>query len=216
MAHMVAAHANSCCPGMFQPHEGRVAAATVTNVQAAYDHSLSVPMPWLHENCSLNKKQIQATQEHDFNTTVHPITGVSAQYCLSDKLHEGNTKQEIEVLRRTEHVPELNGIINTESEEQLHNAMGRDRYFMNSMNAVRHIFLFRSNVDQRNTRLNTAATEHLRQALHCSTAVDNFGRAVAAGTGTATVGSSLNAIFFIGSSTTIGTHLGITVTICIL
>ena len=102
--------------------------------------NLSVPMPWLHENRSLNKEQIQATQEHDYSTTVHPITGVSARYCLFDKLHEGNTKQEIEVLRRTEHVPELNGIINTESEEQLHNAMGRDRYFMNSMNAVRHIF----------------------------------------------------------------------------
>ena len=91
------------------------------------------------------------------------------------------------MLRRTQHVPELNDIINTESEEQLHNAKGRDRYFMNSMNAMRRIFLFRSNVNQRNARLNTAATEHLRQALHCSTAVDNFGRAVAAGTGTATV-----------------------------
>jgi hypothetical protein len=86
-------------------------------------------------------------------------------------------QEEIEALWRTEHIPELNGIINTETEEQLHSAMGRDRYFMNNMSATRHIFLFRSNVDLGNSCLNKAATEHLSTALHCSTKLDGFSHA---------------------------------------
>ena len=159
MAHMVAVHGNTRSPGMFQPHEGRVDEATSTNIQSARDLSLSVLMPWLHQNCCLTREQLHVAEDHSYDRTTHPVTGVSDRYCLFDKLHEGNTKKEVEVLRRTEHVPELNGIINTETEEQLHNAMGRDRYFMNNMSATRHIFLFRSNVDLRNIRLNKAATE---------------------------------------------------------
>ena len=53
-------------------------------------------------------------------------TGVSAKYCLFDKLHERNAKQKAEILQRIEFVPELNGMISTETEEQLNNAMGRE------------------------------------------------------------------------------------------
>lgn len=181
MAHMVAAHGNARISGMFQPHQGRVAEATASNVQAAREHSLSIPMPWLHRSCFMTQEQVQVADDHNYVTTTHPITGVSARYCLFDKLHEGNTTKEIEVLRKTKYVPELNGMINTESEEQLHNALGRDRYFMNNMSAVRHIFLFRSNIDHRNIRLNKAATERLQKELVCSTTIDALGRAVAEG-----------------------------------
>ena len=60
----------------------------------------------------------------------------------------------MKVLRRVMHVRQLNGLINTQRQEQLYNVFNKDNRFLNSMTPVNHIFLFRSNIDMMNERIN--------------------------------------------------------------
>ena len=71
----------------------------------------------------------------------HPVTGSEYRFCLFDRFHEGNTSLETEVLRRVTNINELNGIVNTQVEEQLHLKFRKFKYFLNMMQPI---FLFRS------------------------------------------------------------------------
>ena len=53
----------------------------------------------------------------------HPITGSSQHFCLSDVFHQGNSKDERDVLRRVELVPEMAARINSQCAEQLFSGM---------------------------------------------------------------------------------------------
>ena len=132
MAHMVAAHGNIRKPGMFSPFEGRLAAATEANIQAAQQKRLKVDMSWLMDCYSAQPMATSgATADHTYHTPIHPLTGMSYHssfdhcrvnmyvsgilfiqtgsshhYCLFDILHEGNTERKEEILRRIGIVPQ--------------------------------------------------------------------------------------------------------------
>ncbi|KAJ4922362.1 hypothetical protein JOQ06_025899, partial [Pogonophryne albipinna] len=93
----LATHANLRFPASlpFKPHEGRLAASTHDDITAAQNNKLKVSLPWI--------TQMLKTPDEDG----HPLTGSSNHYVLYDEVHEGNTKDPQEVLRRINVVPEL-------------------------------------------------------------------------------------------------------------
>lgn len=50
---------------------------------------------------------------------IHPLTGVSDRYSLSDRFHERNSSCPSDLLRRVSLVAEINAVVSTEVEEQL-------------------------------------------------------------------------------------------------
>ncbi len=94
MAHMVAAHGNRYMDGFFSPHEGRVAAATASNIEQAKEGNLKVSFPWLENN----EQEIQEN---------HPVSGSNVTLALFHRFHETNTASNVEVLRRIGCVKEL-------------------------------------------------------------------------------------------------------------
>ena len=208
MAHMVAAHGNICKPRMFSPFAGRIAATTDANLKAAEEGRLTVSLPWITD--SYNDPPIQAnatSHDHEYSGPVHPLTGMctvlymftlttvflfipsitigtSHHYCLFDVLHEGNTKQRQEVLRRTQFVPQLAGFLNTQVEEQLHREVTRDLYFLDNMSPSNHIFLMRLILHVRNERINSHAVEEISKRTRMVVSIGELGR-LTAQTGTA-------------------------------
>ena len=81
---------------LFTPHEGRLLEPTADNIRLAKEGRVKVDLPWLKE------KQLP-------DAGGHPLTGSSHHYVLYDKFHEDNTKDEKDVLRRIELVPQLAG-----------------------------------------------------------------------------------------------------------
>jgi hypothetical protein len=144
VANLVAAHGNRRKKEMFCPHNGMLVDPTSENVERAKMHQLDISLDWL------NSAHETANQQ----STGHPITGSNDHFCLFDRFHKSNPQKEREVLRRVTHVRQLNGLINTQRQEQLYNVFNRDNRFLNSMMPVNHIFLFRSNIDTLNKRIN--------------------------------------------------------------
>ncbi len=64
-------------------------------------------------------------------------------------------------------VKELNGLVNSQQDEQLHAVYKFDNRFLNQMKPVNHIFMFRSNIDYRNMQQNEKNFASLKRAyLH--------------------------------------------------
>ncbi|XP_042631818.1 uncharacterized protein LOC122148710 [Cyprinus carpio] len=137
----------------FSPHEGRLLSPTAENIQCAKEGRLTVKLPWL----------IKAKETPDING--HPLTGSSEHYVLYDKLHEGNTKDDKDVLRRIELVPELAGRINSQVVEQFFSQMEKDNYFLNMMKPSTQIFLIRNIIHHRNSIVNTARMDKIKKSL---------------------------------------------------
>ncbi len=91
-------------------------------------------------------------------------------------LHEKNVKKEDEVLRQVTHVKQLNGLINTQGQEQLNNVYNKDRHFLNSMKPVNHIFLFQSNFDFCNERINQKNLQEIQACTNRALGQDEYGR----------------------------------------
>ncbi|XP_016359488.1 uncharacterized protein LOC107701863 [Sinocyclocheilus anshuiensis] len=93
----LATHGNLRVPTAipFHPHEGRLAEPTPENISSAKQGKLKVSLPWLFEKTD------------NLNSKGNPITGSSEHYVLYDKLHESNTRDPQDVLRRISLVPEL-------------------------------------------------------------------------------------------------------------
>ena len=79
-------------------------------------------------------------------------------------------------------VPELNGIVNTEGEGQLHNIIGRSNYCLNTMKPVNHLFMMRLKIQLHNTGINSAFREKIESTFGAQTGrtvktcLDNHGR----------------------------------------
>uniref|UniRef100_A0A8C9Z7V2 HMG domain-containing protein n=1 Tax=Sander lucioperca TaxID=283035 RepID=A0A8C9Z7V2_SANLU len=154
----------------FQPNEGRLAPPTPENIQAAKNRTLKTHLPWLLEPNTENF-------EHDS----HPVTKSSQHYVLCDKLHEGNSKDEKDILRRIEHVPELAGQLNSQVAEQFFAKMRKNNYFINNMSPSAHIFLVRNIVHHHNGwREERQTIEKMkRNVRNVSITLDTLGKAVA-------------------------------------
>ena len=172
MAHMVVAHGNRRKKNMFHPHDGMIAEPTQENIENASKRNFSISFPFLLSQNS------QATEENTNNEEIHPVTGSKMRLCLFDRFHETNTKQREEILRRITFVKELNGLINSQRDEQLHSSCRYDSRFFNNMKAVNHIFLFRSIIDSRNEKINEEKVSRIEALSHQKPCKDFLGRII--------------------------------------
>ncbi|XP_044036076.1 HMG domain-containing protein 3 isoform X2 [Siniperca chuatsi] len=148
-AHGLATHTNSRVADNppFHPHEGKPAAPTKENLAKAVCRKLKVPLPWLRE-------KLENSEENG-----HPITGTSHHYALHDKLHQSNTKDPHDALRRVDLVPELQDYVKSKAVKHLFADMRKNSYFLNSMAPSTHMFLMRNLIEYRNAFCNTQLME---------------------------------------------------------
>ena len=124
VAHMVVAHGSRRKKNMFHPHNGMIAEPTQENIENASKRNFSISFPFLLS------QNTQATEENTNNEEIHPVTGSKMRLCLFDRFHETNTKRREEILRRITFVKELNGLINSQRDEQLHSSCRYDSRFL--------------------------------------------------------------------------------------
>ena len=99
---------------------------------------------------------LRLAQENKFQTTfpclneVDPGKNPPISLVLFDRLHENNSKSEIENLRKLQCVKELYGKFNSQVAEQLHKSFNANKRFLNSMSPHHFIFNLRSLINHRN------------------------------------------------------------------
>lgn len=89
----------------------------------------------------------------------HPVTRSSHHFALHDKLHQSNTKDPHDVLRRVDLVPELKDCVKSEAVKPLFAYMRKNNYFLNSMAPSTHMFLMRNLIEHRKVFCNTQLLE---------------------------------------------------------
>ncbi|KAG9277292.1 hypothetical protein AMEX_G7290, partial [Astyanax mexicanus] len=140
----------------FTPHEGRLLQPTEENIRLAKDKKISVSLPWL----------VEKKMPSDVNG--HPVTGSSKHYVIYDTLHESNTKDEKDFLRR----------LNSQVVEQFFSRMERNNYYLNMMSPASQVFLIRSIIHHGNVKLNEARLEKVKKGLGLENiSFDRYGRA---------------------------------------
>lgn len=170
MAHMVVAHGNKRKKDMFSPFKGMVVDSTAENIKRAENGEIGISLPCLGKR-SVEQKE----QKEQANKELHPITGSSRHLCLFDRFHEKNSKAEQEILRRVRLVKELKGTINTQLEEQLYSTYKYDSRFLNKMQPINHVFLFRSIIDNYNSSKNAVLIEELKRSFRHELMIDENG-----------------------------------------
>ncbi|KAK1173572.1 hypothetical protein AOXY_G3720, partial [Acipenser oxyrinchus oxyrinchus] len=137
----------------FQPHDGRLCAATEENIQSAQEKTLKIYLPWL---AALKFKGLSVQTEHaavDRYTQVHPFTGTSIIHSMIVFMKKNQTRPE-ERLRSMTLLPELSGIINTSEAEQLNRQLASCRYFICEMKDTHFIFALRLIFHLHNEKIN--------------------------------------------------------------
>lgn len=99
-------------------------------------------LPWVQG--ALIPRAFQFGSE-SFEEELHSVTGVSERYSLFDRFHERNFTSPSDLLHRVTLVPELNVVVNTEVEEQLHNSIYHSNYSFNMMPLGNHLFNIKIN-----------------------------------------------------------------------
>ena len=109
---------------------------------------------------------------------VRPITGSDINLCLFGRFHEGNSSRDIEYLRRINNIPQLNSVVNSQVQEQLHLRFDKNKSFLNMMKPANHIFLFRSIINYYNIKQNSLLLKKLQQQIPLPITFDIYGRAI--------------------------------------
>ena len=110
--------------------------------------------------------KVRSSQEHfdlvprNSRKNYIPLT-VSERYSLFDRFHEKNSTSPSDLLRRVTLVPELNAVVNTEVEEQLHNSINRSNYSFNMMLPGNHLFMMRLKLHSSNMKINQGSRKKL-------------------------------------------------------
>lgn len=151
----LARHANNRQPTNppFRPHDGRLLHPSPENIKLAEERKLRVHLPWLR--CR------KAEEDKD----CHPVTGSSEHYALLDVFHQCNSKDEKDLLRRIQLVPELAGHINSQCAEQLFGVMRKNNYFLNMLTPSAHIFLQRNILHHHNIAQNNKAKQQFQKIV---------------------------------------------------
>lgn len=181
----LASHVNSTVPGFFSPNLGRLFPATRENIASAELGILEKQLPWIHNEGAPSLPYLDRSDREvdiECDDLLHPVTHVSDRYSLSDRFHERNSSQKRAHLRRVALVPQLNGIVNTEAEEQLHSLIDRFNYSLNTMKPINHLFMMRLRIHLHNLSINSTFKAKIEstfsaQAGHAvETQLDNYGR----------------------------------------
>ena len=146
---------------LFKPYNGKVEdPENPENVAKAIKNHLEVSFPRI---CQHHQSKIPTNNARQECHQVHLVTGTDIRLCLFDRFHESNTSLEIESLRKIGCVLELNGMFNSEVEEQLHLKFDSNKRFLNMMTPINHIYLFRSIIDYHNSNKNSNFMKTLEQ-----------------------------------------------------
>lgn len=135
---------------------------TPESISSAKQGKLKVSLPWLFEKTDYS------------NSKGHPITGSSEHYLLYDKLHESNTKDPQDLLRRISLVLELQGWLNSQIAEQFFASLQKNNYFLNNMAPSTHIFIMQNIVHHKNTSTNQKLLEVQLQRGHRPHGLENI------------------------------------------
>ena len=168
MPHRIATHANHTVPHFFRPNDGRLFSPTEENIDAAKEGRLVRHLPWV-QGSSIPKAFQFSFGEEKSQVEVHPVTRVADRYSLCDRFHEKNSSSAPDILRRVTLVPELNAVINTEVEEQLHNSINRSNYTLNMMLPGNHLFMMRLKIHLSNIHIDQVYRCKLEKAIRSYT-----------------------------------------------
>jgi hypothetical protein len=182
---MTAAHMQKRSPGFFNPNNGRVATPSEENISAAEKGQLKVSLPFLKYGAKTASVQ-QETDHKYCSTNVHPLTGSSERYCLTDEFHKKNVKTRKDKLRESNLVVEIAGSINTQVQEQLFRGTKRDLYFLNMMKPLNYLFTLRLLLhlqnDKKNLCMKSKLMDHFKALFgHIEVTFDEFGRLCVSG-----------------------------------
>ena len=166
------------------PFPVRLLDPTPENVKQASEGKVLVNLPWL----KLKKKPADKDG--------HPLTGSSQHFALNDVFHQGNSKDQCEVLRKLELVPEFAGLISSQCAEQLFSGMRKNNYFLNQTTPSTHIFLQRNILHHYNMARNQKIKNQYSKIVppDVSLQFDSYGRVV--------LGMGLNNYAHLSSSST--------------
>ena len=121
---------------LFKPYNGKVEdPENPENVAKAIKNHLEVSFPRI---CQHHQSKIPTNNARQECHQVHLVTGTDIRLCLFDRFHESNTSLEIESLRKIGCVLELNGMFNSEVEEQFHLKSDSNKSFLNMMTPINH------------------------------------------------------------------------------
>ena len=135
IANILASHANTTVPDFYTPNEGRLAAATDENIEAAQQGQQMLEGSFLDEQNVLHA----VCHDQEYN----PTTGSNLHYALFDWFLQGNVKKPKEILRNISLLGGVAGIVDSQVVEQLFSTFKKDLYFLNNMTPVVHLFIFR-------------------------------------------------------------------------
>ena len=181
----LASHVNSTVPGFFSPNLGRLFPAIRDNIDSVELGILEKQLPWIHNEGPPSPPDLDRPEREvdiECDDLVHPVTHVSDRYSLSDRFHARNVSQKRALLRRVALVPQLNGIVNTEAEEQLHSLIDCFNYSLNTMKPINHLFMMRLRIHLLNLSINSTFKAKIEstfsaQAGHAvETRLDNYSR----------------------------------------
>jgi len=167
IAHTIALCGNRLQPTFFSPNDGRLAEVNDANLLACAENKASFRLPFLNE---------YHEHDHTDDCPCHPMTGSCERYSLFDWFHQGNVKAPSESLRYSSIVPELAGVIDTQTVEQFFSSLKRDLYFINEMQPVRHMFVCRLLFHMHNDNVNKKLYKSQTLATSAELLFNSFGQ----------------------------------------
>ena len=111
-------------------------------------------LPWLNDS--------EKEKHQPLSHKPQPVSGSDTRLCLFDRLHEGDAKKRVEALRRITNIKQLKGKLSSQKDNQIHSSYNHDSRYLNQMRPVNHIFVFRSNIDIQNDRINSRLMETIK------------------------------------------------------
>lgn len=163
----LASHADLRQPGVFGPFQGALLDPTPANIRQASEGKFHVGVPWLKSS------------KMPADKGGHPITGSSLRFSLNAAYRRGESRDQADVLRRLELVPELVGSISP-CAERLFSGMRKNNDFLNTTSPSTHVFLHRNILHHYNMAKNKKAIEQYSKIvpLNAEMQWDSHGRVV--------------------------------------
>lgn len=155
----VARHGNIRQPKLFHPNDGKFA-----------------PAAWLEEHSETERIDLpevdldnfifnQTMQDHGYGN-LHPVSRTSATYCAFDRLHQNNSSNEIDHLRRLDKVRQLEGKINSQAAEEAFAIINKSRSSLTQMSSLHHLFMVRLLLHLINIKKNGELRQNIEKRLN--------------------------------------------------
>eukprot|EP00743_Colponemidia_sp_Colp-15_P011363 GILK01012664.1.p1 GENE.GILK01012664.1~~GILK01012664.1.p1 ORF type:complete len:1303 (-),score=70.66 GILK01012664.1:212-4090(-) len=149
MAGPIADHAKLRYPEMYGSLNGMWCAEEPEKVNGAKDGTFRIRIPWAKNLRSLNMNDDRGKALSESNmhsaaahaSSLHPVSLTQERKLLYDEFHQGNTTDEMDILRTVALCPDLEGLVKTTVAENFNNVRKRDVYFLNSLTPMKHLML---------------------------------------------------------------------------